>query len=328
MKLSPKMATILSLSLLSACSATKDMDNMSKTTQDMSAKTASMADTTAHLAVTNDSVLNSIKDTNTTAKDTDTSVKQSTVAVQSSNIQTMRIANAEELIYMDGRPPATKETRRNAIEDMQKGKDIREKANEAGAYFSAFEYQAWKGAEADTPAEQDALYDAAMKEFTRELGEYLPSDLTKIDATSTDDKSLNLFALSIAAQEVYENALPGTLSMLDLIEQALALNNDVNTKKGAEAGLKAWQKEVLANYPELVYFLQVRTNFFAAMTLGKLNLGEIAAQAALSDPAKSLPAKAELGKDLMLGWKMDLAPANVERIASTITFADCSQKQT
>jgi hypothetical protein len=113
-----------------------------------------------------------------------------------------------------------------------------------------------------------------MVEFVRKLADYLPSDLSKIDITATDQKSLNLFALSTGAQEMNPNVIqtsPPIPSMLDLIKHVISINADVNSGKTAEKDLKDWERDGLASYPELVYYLQVRENFLAAMTIGKIN---------------------------------------------------------
>jgi hypothetical protein len=330
MKFSPKLPAILSLALLTACSATKDMDQMAKTTQDMSAKTSTMADTTTHLAATNDSVLTSIAQTNTTAKDTDANVKAANVTGQDTEAAVKASELLELYIYGDGRAPMAKKARLDALNEMEASTDIRSKVGAAACYFQGFEYQVWKNTSTDDAAKLDLLKLRAMQEFTRRLGEYLPEDFDmtgakypQIDTTSDDPKMQNLFALSVAAQEVYENTIPGMPSMYDLIKQALLLN-------GQSTQTSDWQKEALDNYPELVYFLQVRTSFFAAMTLGKMtNIAEIVAQTKkLSlNPVKDVKAAVdggELERDMLTGWGMDLSHSNDDRIETSTTWMNAA----
>jgi outer membrane murein-binding lipoprotein Lpp len=317
MKFSPKLPAILSLALLTACSATKDMDQMSKTTQDMSAKTSSMADTTSHLATTNDSVLSSIKDTNTTAKDTDANVKQSVLSVQQSTVQTTKIAVAEQFIYSDGRQSSGLDARIKLLDHLNTAASMDDKIFDAGAYFKGMEYQLWKGVGSDDAVKMDQLLDCAMVEFVRKLADYLPSDLSKIDITATDQKSLNLFALSTGAQEMNPNVIqtsPPIPSMLDLIKHVISINADVNSGKTAEKDLKDWERDGLASYPELVYYLQVRENFLAAMTIGKIN-PDFAKVGLLGDAKKIYDVVMD---KITHGWPGNFSSINLEQI---VTFS-------
>jgi hypothetical protein len=312
MKLSPKLPVLLSLALLTACSATKDMDNMSKTTQDMSAKTSAMADTTSHLASTNDSVLSSIKDTNTTAKDTDASVKASTTAVQQSSIsvaqstvQTTKIATSEQFIYGDGRQSSSLVDRKQLLlPALENALKMPNKTDNAAEYFSSFEYQLWKNNGADDSAKLDQLQAQAMQEFTDTLQDYLPTDFPKIpDLKSKDKTTENLFALAVTAQQINPNAVQNTVPMIQLIEQGLLLNTQLNAGKIAENSLKDYQRIVLRNYQLLVYFVQVRENYLAAMALAQVsNVAEA------SD--------IELAKELITGWKPAIDGLNLEQIVT------------
>lgn len=291
---------------------------MSKTTQDMSAKTSTMADTTTHLAATNDSVLTKIGETNTTAKETEAAVKhsdatvqQSTNAVLQSNVISSKIAAVAQAGYTDGRQGSTYDIRRKSLNEMDKAPSMDEKIFQAGVFFSAMEYQLWKGPE--DPTDLNGLYDCAIVQFVRTLADYLPADLTKINVTSTDPKMMDLYALATGAQEMNKNALPTTVSFLDLLKQIVLLKSDVDSgKKDEKTDLKDWQRDGLDKYRQIVYYLQVRENFLPVMALGEIK-PELAQLSLLGDISKI---ETKVKEIIGAGWHADFNSLNQEQIVT------------
>src|SRR6185437_688342 len=123
----------------------------------------------------------------------------------------------------------------DALKQMDEATTLQAKVAYATVYYETYEYQLWTGQQSDSTDFLDSQYLQALQEFDREVTQYIPSDLTNIDPTSTDNSMLDLYALAITMHmtneyEVDEPVLPNDdsthtspyhVSMLDLVESAL-----------------------------------------------------------------------------------------------------------
>jgi hypothetical protein len=300
------IALISIATLTSACSQLSDMGKMSDTTAHMSATTDHMASTTDGMAQTTDKMS---QITGQMATTTD-GMAQTTDGMA---VTTNDVLSQTTDMYQDLRQANSLTIRNQTLDAMVAATSMQKKISEAGAYFMAFEFQLWKGDGRDTSDKMDSLYYCAMEEFTRILREYMPTDFSKVDATSQNSRMMDLYALAVSFHQVNPNAQPGALGMMDLVKQVLQLNQPVNSGKIAESSLKDWQREGLANYQELVYLMQIRSNFLAVMTLAQVSKIADSGFLGITGLARKLSM-------VETKWSSDFSKLNLEEIVTYTTW--------
>jgi hypothetical protein len=157
------------------------------------------------------------------------------------------------------------------------------KFKEASVWLFSFDYQAWQ--EGDTRTLND-LKKLAIDEFTREIRNFLQDEnALHVDPMIMDPRHKSLQAISAVLQEISpsqkdrikacqklkakdprNSCLDQTISMLDLIEEALR-----HRKEDPETISEPWIKEALLHQKFLIYILQLRYNLTGAIALGNLH---------------------------------------------------------
>jgi len=173
----------------------------------------------------------------------------------------------------------------DALGGMDSSHAIEDKIFHAGAYMKAFEFQIPNCADSEYVAHLQIFYRQAAEEFTRVLPNYLTTDKSKwsVSATSTDNKTNDLYALAVSLQELNANIVEawrlsnasgkgkGVLqpqSLLDLIESSLT--RKIQIAAHPEQAILA-DREFLFNEDMMIQLFQVRMNFLAAMALAKVS---------------------------------------------------------
>lgn len=278
--------------LVIACGEMKKVDEMHKATMDMS-------ETTKSLAKTSDGMK----------------------------------ANTEEL-YDASRQGTALQLRREAMRQLPLASSSGSKVAEAGKYMMSFEYQLWNGAGQDAlPGKRDELMKDAVTELFRDLMEFdsgteLSDPTAQFDGEphSHNNKDAVFNALAVALQQVnrkqeeMHRARPDVplVSMLTLIQTALAEEKDINEGRIAADKISPVSSVVLANKALAVRLLQARQQFIPFVFLAETSpLGKVkfAKNAGLFSKAKGAWALASvtggLAKALVTGWTLDLDRLNL-----------------
>jgi hypothetical protein len=267
------------------CSALKNMDDMKNTTGQMANTTKQMAGTTQGMAKTTDEVRDGVEQTLT-----------------------------------DLRQGNTLQARQDSIIQLNNATSMEAKIAAATAYFEAFEFQLW-GVATDTRDTLISLYLCAIQEFDRDVKDYVPEDM-KVDPTSKNNKTMNLYALSVTMHMLNGHAIPQPMvvgepkiqvSMFDLIKNGLNLKAGLDSGKIQEASLEDWQREVLNNEQLYDYIIQTRENFLPVMTLAQVS--NIAQTGFLG-----IPGLLREGKMLFFDWNPSLSSMNIEQISRATSW--------
>jgi len=176
-------------------------------------------------------------------------------------------------------------SRREALKSLQEMKSFEMKVTEASKFMKSFEYQLWTGQMYDTEEYLLQLYDDAMKEFFRSIGEV--NDGKSILETETNpfraigknkkDRDFNVFALAVAKHGIHnvqkhvivprEVARKTTISIYDLIKKALVKSIQVDNEEISEAELEEWEYEVFKNRRVALRLINIRANMLLTMNL-------------------------------------------------------------
>jgi hypothetical protein len=282
-------STLLASALIAGggCSAFKDMDNMTKTTQQVSDTSSDMKKTMNGMAANTVDLLNLNS------------------VVKSGVLDT----------YYKLRQGNTLQARDYTLKHMDSATSMEDKIAWAGAYFQAYEFQLWDGSQKDDRDRLESLYLCGIQEFNRDMMEYIPQSYD-VDPTSKNNKMMDLYALAVTMHELNtlsklqpfeENKASESVSMFDLVKHALQLKNDVESGAKPEASLEEWEREGLRVEQELDYIIQIRENFLPVMALAKIS--KIAENGFLGIPG--LFRQLDM---LLTGWDADLSHANLEQL--------------
>lgn len=174
----------------------------------------------------------------------------------------------------------TFQTRHFALEEMLTAQTQTAKLKAAAAYVVAFGFQGWNDEGNDTAQTLTDDLLVAAQEFFLEITEYmaLPGDRSS-SPTATDQRSMNLYALSAVLQEIGTDQqdwirASGSrpVTFLSMIEDSLTDNfQNIRTGRKTVGDLPSWENEVLTHYPDIVYLLQVRANFLLGIFLAQVS---------------------------------------------------------
>ncbi|MBL7717050.1 MAG: hypothetical protein JNL01_16415 [Bdellovibrionales bacterium] len=240
------MAATLALTT-SACKMVRNMDEMHDSTQKMSGTTEKMAQTTETMSKTTDKLL-----------------------------------DATEGMLEDTRPAFAKTAREVIIESMMKKDSMEAKLSESAALQYAFEFQKWNP-RMETQQEREILFAKAVREYVRNAREYLNihiSDLddAKVSAAKKDEEHRNLYAYVATMHKIDDTQLLKAqeekfqpVSLFDILANGLRENAEVAHGMRHESELSLSAQAVGSVYQDVIYLMQVRMNFLAAMPLSAVS---------------------------------------------------------
>ncbi len=260
------------------CSAIRDMDNMKDTTQSLSDKTDQLNTTTQDLDKETKEVGTLTVDLDQTThqvKDLTNDVDQKTAQVEGlTNDLDLKTADMKVLeAHLDqiASQGNSAEVRRDKWIDLKSATSIEDKISEAVIYEEAFEFQIHSLPVVDSKPYGASLYKDAIAEFFRATKEFVPAD-HKIDVASTDPKTMNILALSVAMGEI--NSIQQTdantygfkaQSILTLIKSGLKMKAKVDS--GEITDEPDYVDAVMKEEPTALYMLRLRLNMLAAMPI-------------------------------------------------------------
>jgi hypothetical protein len=256
MKRNSALLAFLSLaSLTTACGVTKNMDDLSSSTNKMSATTDKMATSTDQMAGTTKSL----------SKTTDAMAAT-----------TEKMSDEMAFTYSDMRTSNTRQARQDALGGMEKSTDSGTKMGYASEYFASMDYQFWKP-EVENAPDRESLKTLAVSDFFVKVRNYI-SDRTivsPLDPNLKDPNFSNLDALAGSLQYINLAQLSALkdapaakpVSMLSMIEDGLKMKSDLESGKVSERTVPASLLEVIRNEQDAEYLLKVRQNYLKAMAL-------------------------------------------------------------
>lgn len=239
------------------------MGTMTQNTEEMKKSTGEMKDDTAALKDKMGNMTESLEQVTTDMK----TVSDSVTAVNS---------KVDEL-GSDGRQAIGAGIRDSAWKSMIESEFIERKLAQAGIYFSAFEFQIWKGTGLDTPERRDSLRFDAASEFLRSVSGACLKHQYSLDVLSKDSSMNDIFAISALLhfvnpnQEVFakKNGFKPE-SMLEIIENGMRKKKSLAEGKLSFEDMSNADKEVQVWWDAAVYLIRLRANYLAAITTFKL----------------------------------------------------------
>ncbi len=160
-----------------------------------------------------------------------------------------------------------------------------DKIADAVAYFRAFQYQFWSASTPGGLAKRDQFALDAVREFFREVQEFLPYHLdvppnplaqAADDDDSNREASLNAFAAGLSQMDDNEaDALAAdptlpTLTMMSMIDTALRAGVEIKAGRRSVTDYPIWIGPVREFEAIAIYLLQARHNIAVAVALGEL----------------------------------------------------------
>ncbi len=186
---------------------------------------------------------------------------------------------SEDMTHLgaDARQAIALLTRLTAYDALNKAPEIEGKFAAMGQFYSAFEFQVWKGVDLDTEERREELFQSAMSEFFRTFAGSMATQKQNLSPSSKENEMNNLYAA--AALLHYENPnqklfLKDTqyevVTFYSLFKELIVLQKQVKSGAKKLDELKAWEKEGLVWYDQAVYLMRLRANFLAAMVVSRL----------------------------------------------------------
>jgi hypothetical protein len=236
-------------------------DDMNSTTKAMEKKTSDLDQKMDKLAETTDSLDKKISDLQTNI-----------IAPMKDDVA--KTGRTVDYVYWDLRPDQALAIRTQHLDELRKVDDLNAKIFAAGAYCEAFEFQLWKGEGRDTQDYLDALASDGLEEFFMRLREFTSDPTVATDPTSSKNNTKNLLALSAVLERVASISKNQPqlkdhqqLSLLDMLEEALAKSDDVETGKIAHEDLTLAEQQVLRYQDYALNVLETRANFLPLVAL-------------------------------------------------------------
>jgi hypothetical protein len=255
-------AAILALLMSCGCSVMKKFDSMKKTTESMENKLSKMGETTNAMA-------------QTTAQMAGTTSQMAGTTDGMAGL-TGHLDNTSSTMYERLRQANSKDIRNQSIAKMEKAESMEGKFVEAGVYMMSFEYQLWD-AKFDTEEKRQVLYKEAIMELMDTLGNYIKPGMP-IDISTNKAELQNLMAFSAGLHKINSNQTANAekygyeaYSVLDLLQQALVMNQKLKSGEIISAEIPEWAEEVLKFEDRAVYLLELRYNFLMAMPIPKIS---------------------------------------------------------
>ena len=293
------------LSMLSSCglnqvahrtadntdSMNDQMGTMTQNTEDMKKSTRDMKDDTASLKEQMGKMTESLEKVTTDMK----KVSDSVTTVET---------KVEEL-GSDGRQAIGAGIRDSAWKAMVEGEFIERKLSQAAIYFSAIEFQTWKGTGLDTPERRDSLRFDAASEFLRAVSGLSLEHQYSLDVLSKDSSMNDLFAISALLhfvnpnQEIFakKNGFKPE-SMLDIIENGMRKKKALEERKISIDAMTKADQEVQVWWDVSEYLIRLRANYLAAITTFKL--------ARLEEARNGLDGKVRQARLILGPWNPEL----------------------
>jgi hypothetical protein len=178
------------------------------------------------------------------------------------------------------------DVRIEATRKMRGDLRISDKIADAVAYFRAFQYQFWSAATPGGLAKRNQFALDAVREFFREVQEFLPYRLevppnplaqAADDEASNREASLNAFAAGLSQMDDNENdalandpTLP-KLTMMTMIETGLKAGVEIRAGRRTVADYPVWIGPIREFESIAIYLLQARHNIAAAIALGEIS---------------------------------------------------------
>ncbi len=174
--------------------------------------------------------------------------------------------------------------RRDSLTALVSAQDSARKVSEAGKYFMSFEYQIWSGIGEDTPVRRIEAAESAMKEFMKDVQEFLLPGQTEVDPFATRDsetgnRQMNFNSLAAALhmvnpkQTAMRQRQPGVaeMTMYSMLREALASKGKMDRGEVRVTELPGYVREAL-NYPRVLeMLLQARYNYLGAMAVSRVS---------------------------------------------------------
>ncbi len=281
----PLLAAVLGLaSLTTACTMVKNLDEMHDATKSMGDTTKGMADTTSHMSGTTDGM-----------------------------------ALTTSALYKDSRQGGSATIRKDNLIAMKQADSIEDKLAKSAEFQYGFEFQLWKpGIDSEETREQ--LYESAVIEYVREARELISGNVHDMDSasvapTGTSDSKLNLYAYVGAMHKLNPNqeadaaklGYPPT-SMFDILHDGLLKVQMVKKGIMKEADLPRYAREVSRAYQDIIYMMQVRHNFLAALPLGFISH-------ATDDRIFGIAGRVTAARMLAFPWNAELSGLTASQLA-------------
>jgi hypothetical protein len=184
------------------------------------------------------------------------------------------IKNFNQSIYRDARQDGAYNRTREFFDSLRAEPSLDRKFTMAGRYYGAFEFQLFKTG-IDTEERREFHYFEAMQIFLRDirsLGIREHGYDVSPSSDSNDLKTLQALAAALfkvnpnqefySKKEGYEK-----VSFLDLIERTLSLKAGTDTGEIDHTQLPEYQQEILYEWKNVVYMLQLRANVLAAKVM-------------------------------------------------------------
>lgn len=284
---------------------------MNETTGDMRASTAEVAKVTAEMAATTANMAATTEELKKTSND---------------------LHAATINLYDDNRQGAALALRNSAREHMRVTNEQLALIGHAAHYFMAFEFQLWKNVGSDDNNKLLLMQRDAVEEFIRTVTEFVPSDRS-ISPLQTAQSRRSLYAFCAALHIVNSNGIlrfaetsdasgremeaqprAKVGSMLGLLQDGLAARVQVESGELHPEDLKPHQRAVLEHEGLVVYLLQVRSNFMAAMIAQKLATRD----------GESLSSLSRM-RDLLFPWTAKTLERNVVELGKFLDILEGAQ---
>ena len=174
--------------------------------------------------------------------------------------------------------------RRDSLAALVSARDSARKVSEASKYFMSFEYQIWSGIGEDTPVRRLEAAESAMKEFMKDVQEFLLPGQTEVEPLATRDSeggnrqmSFNSLAAALHLVNPKQTAMrtrqPGTseMTMYSMLREAVLAKAKMDRGETRATDLPGYVREAL-NYPRVLeLLLQARYNYVAAMAVSRVS---------------------------------------------------------
>jgi hypothetical protein len=205
--------------------------------------------------------------------------------INSMDEKTQKLSDASCELYDALRQGNTLDSRRRAIDNLLNNtKDEAAKIAQGAEYFMGFEFQLWSNACQDqSDHKRDLLMALGVQEFLRQVQEFFPdNDLSPDPSAQSNQKpysdknltaSLNALAATVhllnPKQQIRADNDPTfkTYSMLDILEEGLAMKAKINSGEIPYEQIPEHVKEVLMQEKYAVALLQARYNIAVAIAI-------------------------------------------------------------
>ncbi|MEK6704585.1 MAG: hypothetical protein AABZ06_02245 [Bdellovibrionota bacterium] len=279
-KLNPilSLVTISSISLLTSCSAVKNMDSVKENTEKMGGTTEKMAATTDKMADTTEKMAQT---TETMATTTEHMSQVTDGMAENTERLAEDTRKTREMISFGTDAARQKETadmRKKALKTLAESKSQEAKIAAAAEYHYSLEFQFWGKVKDDTPERLQQLYTESIEQYFRDMSEFLNGDPDELStsARSKDNAQMSLYALAVTMHKVNSLAVPHArdgkmISMLDLVKEGLLINNQINNGLIEESMSPSYVQKLLVNKSKAIHLLRLRSNFLPTMVLAKIS---------------------------------------------------------